>query len=395
MKISISKGLQGLAVIFAGLVSNPVAHAQSVISFKNLQNINWNNFRKSFEFEAFYTNDTISSSGGEKAGTRNVGALDLYLSSDFKKFSSISGEFMVHFTHIGGPDQSAAIGDTQGTSNIEMPFQVDRVTDLWYQHSWTPKYKSLIGIHDLSTEFNVTDSSLNFLNSAFGTSTELSFSGERGGSIYPITSVGLKNEFQFTDEVKLLAAIYDADPGDESTYRSFHSDIGNHEGYLAITETSYEDDQQKFGLGAWAHSKEVAAYLDETRSGTSAGVYAIMQKKLSNQLTGFVRYGWANPEVSMIQANTVVGAVYRGLLQRKKFEDELGLGVSHAKFSGNHQKEVSDLNSPLAETVYEAYYSFRAHKVLQLRPDLQYIQNPTGSTGADAWALGLRTVIEI
>ncbi len=372
---------------------------QSILSFSDLKIHKLEQIVKSTDFEMFYTNDYLSNTGGEKAGPRNIGALDLYLTTEFKKFSTIDGEMMIHFTHIDGQNTNGAVGDTQGTSNIEMPVQIDRFTDLWYQHSWSPRVKSLFGLHDLSSEFNVTESTLNFINSAFGTSTEIALSGTAGSSLYPITSVGLRNSFQFTEEVKLLAAIYDANPGDETTYRSFHSDIGNTEGYMLISEASYETVTQKFAIGGWSHTNKVSKYLDESEKSTSSGTYAIYQRSLGPNVWAFLRYGWANPKVSMIQSNAVAGAVYRGIFQKKKFEDEIGIGASSAKFSGNHRKSEENFvsqGSPLAETVYEAYYQFKPMNNLQLRPDVQYIQNPTGLNNLnDAWSFGFRSVIQI
>ncbi len=381
------------------LLLSSSAFGQSIFSVKDLQDIRFENFKKSLLLEFFYTNDYLSTTGGTKAGPRNIGALDLYLTSDFNKFTRWDGQLMVHYNHVSGLDSRGAIGDYQGTSNIEMPSQVDRLTDLWYQGAWNDKVKTLVGIHDLSTAFNVTDSSFNFINASFGTSAEISFSGPAGAPIYPVTSVGIKNDVQFTEELLLQAALYDATAGDQSTWRSFHSDVGNDDGFLAITELAYETELQKIGLGGWAYTKKLPKYLDETEEGTSAGAYTVLQHAFTPNLIGFFRYGWANPEVSAIQSNTVVGGVYRGLLQRKNDEDEIGLGVSSAKFSGNHRKELEDpttLGGPPAETVYEAYYQFKPLKYLQLRPDVQYVARPAGLGAVDdAWSFGFRSVIQL
>ena len=188
--------LKKASLLFLSISLN--SWGQSVLSYGSFENQTWKKLKSSTNVEFFYTNDYLSNTGGEKSGPRNLGALDLYLSSDFKKFSKLDGEFLVHFTHIDGQNVRGAIGDTQGSSNIEASSQIDRVTDLWYQHAWTPAFNTLVGLHDISSEFNVTESTLNFLNSSFGTSTEISISGAAGSSMYPVTSLGLRNEFKFT-----------------------------------------------------------------------------------------------------------------------------------------------------------------------------------------------------
>jgi len=345
--------------------------------------------------DLFYTHDFVSNTGGVKSGPRNIGALDIYIESDLSKYSEVQGEFMAHYIHINQNDTRASIGDAQGASNIDMPEQIDRVVDLWYQQNWNDQFKTLVGLHDISMEFNVTESSLSFLNSSFGTSAELSLAGP---SLYPVTSLGTRSQYSFNDELSLKTGLYDANVGDEKTYRSFHSDIGNHEGYMHISELAHQKDDQKMALAGWNFTKSHEKLGENGRS-NSYGTYAMYEKKFGYNTWAFARYGWANPLVSAIQSNISTGVTYRGIFQRKKTNDEAGVGLSQVHFSRQHLKNIAaeeNSGTTSKETAYEAYYQFKPMKILSLRPDVQYITNPSGLNNIkDAWAVGLRSVVEL
>lgn len=108
---------------------------------------------------------------------------------------------------------------TNYASIIDMPGQIDRLTDFYYEHHWSDEFATLFGIHDISSEFNVTPSALNFLNSSFGTDTSFATSSANGPSIYPLTTAGIRAKYKLMYNVDLLTGIYDGDPGDQSTWR--------------------------------------------------------------------------------------------------------------------------------------------------------------------------------
>jgi len=377
-------------LFLAVLISTLPAFAQTNYSQSSLDLSSLKKLKRYIQPDLFYTHDYLSNTGGEKAGPRNVGALDLYIDSDLSRYSAIRGDIRIHYTHINAPDTRGIPGDTQATSNIEAPGQIDRLTDLYYQHHLTDTQAILIGIHDISTEFNITDSSLNFLNGSFGTGTEFAMAGPNGPSIYPLSTVGIRHLGQFNQNWSLRSGLYDANPGDESTYRSFHSDIGAQNGYLLISELSYKEDERKWVIGGWGITKNQDFIADEEaddpRTGTPYGGYSLYEEALGHSTLAFVRYGLANGEVSSVKSNAAFGIVQKGLLQRKKNQDEIGLGLTQVDFSIEARNE----------TAYEIYYQFEPMSSVILRPDVQFVQNPSGSKEIDdAWVMGLRTVVNI
>lgn len=378
-----------------GLLLSFAAFGQSTTSTIDLPSFKWDRLKDYVQADLFYTHDYISNTGGAKSGPRNIGALDLYFESDMSKYSSAPGELMFHFIHINQNDTRASIGDAQTASNIDMPTQVDRVVDLWYQHNFSDNFKALVGLHDISTEFNVTESALLFLNSSFGTTAELSIATP---SLYPITSLGARAQYLFTDELSLKTGIYDSNPGDETTYRSFHSDIGNQNGYMQISELAHQNEEHKAGVAFWNHTK-AQEQLDTTGTATAYGSYGMYEQKLNHSMWAFARVGWANPQVSAIQSNVSGGVIYRGLFQRKKTLDEAGVGITRIHLSRNARSSVEaeeGVTTVASETAYEAYYNFKPMKILSLRPDVQYITNPSGINSVkDAFAVGFRSVVEL
>ncbi len=346
--------------------------------------------------DLFYTHDYISNTGGLKAGPRNIGAIDIYFETDFSQYSSVPGRMQLHYNHIGPNDQRGAIGDLQYASNIDMPAQVDRIVDFYYEHEFSEKFQALIGIHDICMEFNVTESSLNFLNSSFGVNAEFAYSGVNGPSLYPLTSLGARTLYQFSEELSLRTGIYDADPGGTKTYRSFHSDIGWREGFMHLSELAFQTDDQKWAIAGWNYSR-AQEKIGTNLSATAYGSYLIMEKEMSEKINIFLRYGWANPLANQIQSNSAAGMTYSGILQKKKDLDEIGLGVSQAHFSRPFMKELHPAEDFYSnETAYETYYHFTPMEHLSLRPDVQYITNPAGSRVLrNAWAMGFRTVINL
>jgi porin len=344
----------------------------------------------------------------------------VYLDSDLSQFSYIKGEIQAHFLHLNSRDTRGEIGDLQYASNIDSTSQVDRMADLWYQHNWSDKFKTLIGIHDISMEFNVTKTSWNFLNASFGTTADLAYAGTNGPSIYPLTALGFRAQYQLSDEVEVLAGFYDADPGGPETYRSFHSDIGAHEGYLAITEVAHRLEKQKIGLGAWTQTRNFERPDSPEETAKSYGFYTMAEKFLTDSLIVVGRAGWSSPVVNQIQSNLVAAVMYRGIFQKKRNLDEIGLGVTQVHLARQFRTSLAEglaeeegdvealedeeevvevgTKNPFGpkETSFELYYQFQLFNSLNLRPDIQYIQNPSGNREVrDAIAVGLRTLIII
>jgi len=367
------------------------ARAQSLLSIENLQLNRLEKLRQYLSPELYYTHDYISNTGGIKSGPRNIGAIDFYLESELKKFSSIDGEFRIHYIHINQNDQRGAVGDYQYASNIDMPVQVDRLGDFWYQQNWE-NLDLLIGIHDFNTEFNYTENALQFLNTSFGIAADISMSGKHGASVYPLSTPGIRARLHFNEELSFLSGVYHANVGDFDTYRKVQLAFGGPDGFMHINELIHGKRGNTTTLGFWHYTTPQEQYM--SGKATSYGLYGNLERKLKYAIRTFIRYSLSNPKVNDVQSNLATGITYRGLFQRKRNEDEVGLGLTTVHFSSGYLKENDFQNSD--EIAYEAYYDFRVSKLLNLRPDVQFIQNPSGNQNIkNAWAIGFRSVIKL
>jgi porin len=367
------------------------ALAQSVFSIESLNLNQLEKFRRYLNPELYYTHDYISNVGGAKSGPRNIGAIDLYLESNLKKYSSINAEFRIHYIHINQNDQRGAIGDYQYASNIDMPVQVDRLGDFWYQQNWE-SFDLLVGIHDFNTEFNYTENALQFLNTSFGIAADISMSGKHGASVYPLSTPGIRARLHLNKQISLLSGIYHANVGDYDTYRKVQLAFGGPDGFMHISELIHGKRGNSSGIGFWHYTTPQEQFIQG--KGTSYGFYGNLERKLGYSLRSFIRYSLSNPKINDVQSNLATGVSYRGIFQRKRNEDEVGIGLTTVHFSSGYLEENEFKESN--ETAYEVYYDFKLSKNLGLRPDIQYIQNPSGNQDLkNAWAIGFRSSIEL
>jgi carbohydrate-selective porin OprB len=139
--------------------------------------------------------------------------------------------------------------------------------------------------------------------------------------------------------------------------------MGNHEGYMHVSELAHQNDDHKASVGGWNHLKK-QVNEDEDSESTAWGSYAYYEKKVGAATWVFARMGWANPQASAIHTNAASGVAYKGIFQRKKSQDEIGFGATRVHFSRLTEATAH-------ETAYERYYNLKPMKILSLRADVQ------------------------
>lgn len=359
---------------------------------------------KNVESNLLFTNDFQSNQKAVGKKDSNISAIELFLSSDLNKSSNIDGNLNIHFVHVGGNNPADRVNDIQMTSNISAPKTINRLTDFWYEQNIGEKNKLLFGVHDISSEFYVTDNSLNFTHASFGTGAELSSSGVHGPSLYPVTTIGLRHQLQLSKKFSLKSAVYDADPG-EDVSKAISYKYNHEEGIFFISEVNHTNSNHKSGLAFWSYDKKQSHIESpDFRSTKSFGAYSFHEQNFSDRLSAFARLGWANPIATAIKNNFSTGVVYREIFQND-LKDEIGLGFTVAQFSNqylrNAKAELESLEEDATslkkdESAIELYYQTTPIKTLSLRPDFQYVKNPSGnSTNPDAVVVGLRAQINI
>lgn len=100
----------------------------------------------------------------------------------------------------------------------------------------------------------------------------------------------------------------------------------------------------------------------------------------------FARYGYAHDDVNFLEHFWSIGAQYRGLIPNRD-NDVLGVGAAQGILS--ERLRLTGVN-PDRETAIEVYYNAEIFPWLTLTPDFQWVLNPGGLGGRDAFVAGVR-----
>lgn len=411
----------------------------------------WHGFRtgleeKGLSFELVYTSEYFwNVSGGISHGSDYRADLSLMLDLDTEKAGWWNnGEFfaLIQGQHGDGITEEH-VGDFQFLSNIDAD-DFFQVSEIWYKHTFLDgKLWLKLGKLEGNEDFAFVDYGVEFLNVSPGFSPTI-----------PLTSVpdsdwGVVLGAEPTDWFSMNVGLYQGRPdGGRSPFTSFddffgpfviveptfHYTIRERPGHLRLgfwwngdrfEELSPEEGPsvsamnglellgsiRELGLvptfltaltGGISESiteQITAAIVGEPSGGTrndTHGFYVNWEQELwkehpddeeDEQGIGlFAQYGWAEEEVIEAKQYFGLGFSWTGAIPSRD-EDMLGLGVFHTDFSD--QAGFGKAN----ETTIELFYRAQIAPWASVKPDLQYIFNPGGSTNGDAFVLGLRTEI--
>lgn len=321
--------------------------------------------------------------------------IDIKLNIDAEKLFNAKGLSMFIFG-LGsrGEDKdkkpSANVGDLQGVSNIEAKTDDFKLYEAWLQQKFLDERVSLLfGLHDLNTEFYVTDTSGLFFNSSFGVGKELSQTGVNGPSIFPYPTTSLRLRVEPTKNTYLMSAVFDAQAGNPNALKGTHIRAGSADGFLLINETGAAksgDDPYKYALGYWIYTRTFDHLSETVTTGSgatvpsqvsSSGMYILMDQSFLTRFSAFLRYGLASTLSNQVKDNLSAGIVAKGLIPSRK-DDKLGIAVTRVTPGSEYIEQMKKSGTSLAadETAYELSYRIELASGLALQPDLQYISNP-------------------
>jgi porin len=332
--------------------------------------------------------------GGLRRGTRVMDKIDLtatYLGDDngLPGFSIFLDGQMTDGADLSG----ALVGAAQALSNLEAPAQV-RLADAWMAWAKEGKAGVKLGVIDLNTEFDVQATGALFLNSAFGIGPDFSQSGQNGPSIFPSTGLGLVGWWLPGGHWQVKAGLFEGVPGDPMHPGRTRFVLSRDEGALVVLEArNHINENFVLGAGAWHLTASLPA-IDPARGNLSgnAGYYAIADGLIYEApegegagLSAWTRFGWADARINPISMTVNGGLVYSAPFGREK--DQAGVSVAHAWFGAPARNM---LGMGVAETMWEATYSFSLNSHFSLQPDIQYVMSPSGGPAPDALVLGSR-----
>ena len=379
-----------------------------------------------------------NATGGVRQGAIYEGAALMTLSVDTQKLLGLSGgSFNVSAYQIRGRGLTANnLDNLNVVSSIEAPVST-RLFELRYEQSFLDGKLSLrVGQLAADQEFLITQYGAWFVNSGFGWPTLAARDLPEGGPAYPLATPGVRLKAQPTDQLALLAAVFNGDPADNGSGTSFHVD----KGVFAIAEAQYAIDggdhplglPGTYKIGAWYNSNAFADQLqryeglplsDPASSDASLyhsgnwSIYAVADQMIyrvsgtkDQGLGVFFCFMGAPSGRNLIDFGLHTGANYKGIIPGRS-DDTAGIGLIYTRISD--QVSQSDMETGLysgslypigrSETVLELTYQIQMAPWWTLQPDFQYLFSPGGSLPnpnnptqpiADAAIFGLRTTIQ-
>ncbi len=316
--------------------------------------------------------------GGLERKNSFLGNLDLKLTLDGDKMGLSDTQVFAYALFDHGQHPSEAAGTAYGVSNLEVADRIFKLYELWVQHELFDKRLSvLLGIHDLNSEFYVTDSSGLFFNPTFGIGNEFAQTGVNGPSIFPNASPSIRLRYTPSKRFYFMAAAFNGEAGDTRAPKSSRYRINKKDGALVIYEAAYlplsDEGETKYAVGTWSYTKKFELEAHPGETGYNQGSYLLVNQKISDSLSSFLRYGFAEEDLNEVLSNGSVGFVWKGFGESRP-EDLLGLAFSTLDKS-EHVRTADDEHAP-ATSFVEFTYKIDFGSGIAFQPNVQYFDYP-------------------
>lgn len=342
---------------------------------------------------------SVFSGGVDGSGSAFRELFNLNATIDTERlFDWKGGTFFVNFQNQAGSNGGEDVGDLQGVSNIDTGGDRTQVSELWYEQAVLDgRVRVKVGKIDANVDFDHVADADSFINGAFGAAPTI-----LGFPTYPDPAMGVTAFVKPTEKTYVGVGAFDGSGlNGHPTGNIGPAGFFDGDSYFFIAEggvdwTIGNGLDGRFGAGVWHHTGDFEQFDGGISSGAT-GPYVIFDQKVwredpDNQddeqgLGVFVKYGYADPDVSPIENQVAAGLAWTGLIPTRD-DDTLGFGISWAGLSGQAGFAHD------SETVYELFYRARLNTWFSVQPDLQYIANPADGGTADAIVGTLRIMID-
>lgn len=340
--------------------------------------------------------------GGMDTGSAWEALVDLGLEADMEKLVGwTGGSFFVNAFYFHGNDLSADyVGDFNGVSNIYTDTDFNLFNLYVGQSLLDDKLFIKLGQIAADDDFMVADTSLLFVNSAFG---PLSLeSGNIAAPIYPLAAPGAFVSVEATENIRFQTAIYAGDAGpNQANNHGFKWRTGGSAGWAWFAETAVDYEllgSGVFKLGGYYATSEFTNFNTGVTERGLGAIYGVIDHQILKShgghpgLSVFLR-GGASPDGDVATVTAYVDGGFA--LQSICFEDDaLGIACSQTWFGDDYLNATRTGGTAVtsSETIIEATYSVALAQWCSLQPDLQYIINPHYSRD-NALVLGARCAI--
>jgi porin len=366
-------------------------------------------------------------SGGVKQGFEADGLTTVTLQMDTEKAFGLKGGTLnvSGLQYWGGNLTANNLLVLQTLTDIEAPVGV-RLWELWYQQKFSDKFDIKVGEQSLDQEFTISPTANTFfINGVSGWPALPTINLPGGGPVYPLAGLGVRARAQLTDNITLLAGVFNGSPipwdwpnSPTSNPHGVSFPLGT--GTLAIAELQYAYGSSASGkanaegpmpgvykIGAWYDSYKfddqqtdamglpLASPLSNGTPLTHHGDFSLYgvadqmiwrSKDNSNRsLNVFVRPMFTPyQDRNLVNASINAGFALRAPLPTRDndvFGVEMGTAWASSGASGfDRQMQFfqPSVYTPIrsSETFVEASYQFQVLPSWVVQPNVQYFVNP-------------------
>jgi len=393
--------------------------------------------RQGITFQLNYLSDPeVNVSGGLKQGGAYAGRLEAIVEADLETALGLKGAtFHVgsYQIHGNGPSQHF-VGDLSFESDVEA-LPTTRLDEIWLEQKLLNDRASIrLGQLAADVEFSTSPSLDLIIGGAFGWHPAFAANLPSGGPAYPFATPGVRLKYEPTDNIAILAALFDGDPagpgpGDPQLRNRYGLNFRMNDPPFVITEL-----QLKFGrdakgdglggtikLGGWRHFGRFAdlrfgldglPLADPTSAGLPLehqgdfGVYGLIDQQIFRRggdagpgVYAFARIATVPSDRNLVDFYADAGLNFRGMIETRP-DDSFGIAGSFAKISGNARGADLDANlfdgafAPIRdyEASLEATYNFGIVPGWSVQPNIQYVLHPGGHIADSSDPIGTRAI---
>jgi porin len=312
------------------------------------------------------------------------------------------------------------VGNLLLVSSIEA-LATTRLYELWFEQKFAnDRIAVRAGQLAADTEFINSAYAGVFINSSFGWPAINATDLPSGGPAPPLAVPGVRVRAKLTDQITLLAALFDGDPAgpgadDAQSRNRYGLNFRLSDPPLAIAEVQYNYGTAKDAsvlpgtvkFGAWGHgglfddqrsTPAGQSLADPAGSGIAAqhrgdfGLYTVFEQALyqfggakERDIGIFARVSGSPSDRNLIDLYADGGVTFNGPFASRP-DDKFGLGVAVARISGAARALDQDFQVftgvPRAIRDYEAVFAATYWAAIRdgwvIHPSVQYVRHPNG-----------------
>ena len=217
------------------------------------------------------------------------------------------------------------------------------------------------------------------------------FNMPEGITAYPEATWGVRARVSPIQETYLQVGVYDGDPRQGNSNGGTNFTFGNN-GVLILSEAGYKPEQGLLGLpaaykiGGYYHTGTFNDVGESAGGGNifTSGQRARKHSDNSGVYTLIVFVAAPDEKQNTFPYFVSGGLIYEGLLDSRP-KDKAGFAVASGFYSSDlrEAQRDADLHRQYAETILEVNYQVQFTPYFYVRPDIQYVIDPSGYDNID------------